>query len=367
MHALNRATRPAEIYARMSDILRGMEVGARMPPYRELKARLDAPQRSIDLVYERLEEEGAVRRRQGDATYVLDPWAGGSFVCLLSSGYLMGDAGTYARLFYLALERLVHANHPKTSTLILMTTEGNFVNEEREKQVRERLPMLQHQTRLLGAFSTYELRMPATQAVCRKLNLPCVSFWPPEAPGSILFPTSSDLIETGLRHLAEEGWRDIQVMGMSVQPAAVRELAARLFPNAAGRPKVECHVIPQDLASWQANEDAWIAFIRARIRANSLPEALLFADDTVCRMALLGASMEGVSLAERCAIVTQSSKDLPVRATRDLTRLEFDFDLIAAEALRMMESLLRGAVRPHRNPIPVALHVGRSSRRGDYR
>jgi len=367
MHSLNRATRPAEIYARMSDILRGMEVGARMPPYRELKARLDAPQRSLDLVYERLEEEGAVRRRQGDATYVLDPWAGGSFVCLLSSGYLMGDAGTYARLFYLALERLVHANHPKTSTLILMTTEGNFVNEEREKQVRERLPMLQHQTRLLGAFSTYELQQPATQAMFRKLNLPCVSFWPPEAPSTVLFMNSTEVIAAGLRHLAEQGWRDILVMGMSLKPAEVRELAARLFPNASDRPKIECHVIPQDLASWQANEDAWIAFIRARIRANSLPDALLFADDTVCRMALLGASIEGVALAERCAIVTQSSKDLPVRATRDLTRLELDFDQIATEAVRIMEALFRGAVYPHRNPVPPALHIGQSSRRGDYR
>lgn len=99
-------------------------------------------------------------------------------------------------------------------------------------------------------------------------------------------------------------------------------LEARIANTYTPKPHIRWRTIEPDFASWERSEAACIQFARDLVRTGPLPEAILFTDD-------------------------------------------YDYDRIAAEALRMMHELLKGAPEITRTPIDLVLRIGKSSLKQD--
>ena len=75
---------------------------------------------------------------------------------------------------------------------------------------------------------------------------------------------------------------------------------------------------------------------------------------------------EGVKLAEICPVVTHANEGVPIRASRELTRVEYPHRAVARERLRTIAELVQGNTDYRPAHVTPALIVGRSSRREDY-
>ena len=51
MVSLGKMSRPGEVYLALSELVRGMQPGAKMPSYKDLRQRWKVPQRSLDIAY----------------------------------------------------------------------------------------------------------------------------------------------------------------------------------------------------------------------------------------------------------------------------------------------------------------------------
>lgn len=135
------------------------------------------------------------------------------------------------------------------------------------------------------------------------------------------------------------------------------EAVARIDPQAG----VELLHLPVDADL----EDVGARFVKRLLKRQHLP-ALMISDDYMTRGMIIGALEEGVKLAEVCPLVTVSNEGVPIRASRELTRVEYPHRALAYEQLYSLSEILRGHSEFRPRPVPPVLIVGRSSRRADY-
>jgi DNA-binding LacI/PurR family transcriptional regulator len=349
-------------YLAISSILRGKKAGDRMPSYQELKAQLSVPYRSIDLAYQRLEYEGVLERRWGRGTYVLDPFAGGTFVYITHDDFFITETGAYSRLEYLALNDLVRLRYPKCNIELMLTQARHPEGQtQRKLDVCTRIRALQHQMRFLGVISGYTFWGNDIADEFARLNLPLVDLGNPRAAASVFKSSATDSARIGLQHLIEEGWRDIAIVS-AVSEVSVDEIADGHRAASGATIAMQRMTVPD----FRTMEDVGAAHVKELLRHNTLPRAFLITDDLLCMGMLYGALEEGVKLADRCAIVTVSNEGIPIRASRAITRLEFSPAVYAAEVMRLMELLFDGQVGIKSAVISPTLKIGQSSRKADY-
>ncbi|MDD5705899.1 MAG: substrate-binding domain-containing protein [Kiritimatiellae bacterium] len=365
--SLYNLSRPGEVYLAASDLARSLKPGDRMPPYKELRRRWKVPQRSIDIAYDRLQAQGVLTRRWGRGIFVEAPLAGGTFAFIASSSSMRGEEGAYNRSWFIALEALLQERHPEVTLEMVVTPDDRSpaaVNNGRDAALRMRLPILRQQTRLLGAFGSYAVRRESL-AFCRELNIPYVSMCPLPGAPSVKTASLEETCAMGLEHLLNEGWRDIGVIGgqdRSSLPAAIKRLPRHLQARAA-RVRNYGDSGTFDYGDWRRFEKCWMDLAGQLLADRHPPEALILLDDVICRSMLLGAQLAGVNLPERFAMVTASNEDLPIYASRELTRMENSGRAIAAEGLRIMMALLDGKERVAPRPVMPTLIMGASSRK----
>jgi hypothetical protein len=365
-----KMSRPEELYRALSALVLDMPPGAKMPSYKDLSQRWKVIQRSIDMAYAQLEEQGVLTRRWGTGTFVEDPLAGGTFVYITGSHLLRSEEGASTRLWFIALEALIRERCPRATIEMLVTLDDPATaNKGRGSELSKRIPLLCRQTRLLGAFTAYWLADSAL-ATIRDLGLPVVGITHGTTPNNVWLASPVDICMAGLRHLIDEGWTDIAVIGRwaakSVLPESLERLASTTPSLKSLRLRTYAPPEDPDDLDWRRFEARWMGVSQQLLNDPSPPDALLVLDDVICRSVLLGAQLAGVNLPERFAMVTASNEDLPIYASRELTRIEFSAKAIAAEALRIMMALLQGHENQGQKTLMPTLIAGASSRKVNY-
>jgi DNA-binding LacI/PurR family transcriptional regulator len=362
--------RPGEVYLALSQIVRGLRPGEKMPSYKTLMQQLEVPQRSLDIAYERLEAEGVLERRWGDGTYVLDPCAEGMFLFLIRSVAVTGDLGASVRQMYLAFDRLVRERYPSSTLELLVMRAGDTPDSWPEDDLHRFIRALHGQVRLLGIFAGFTIS-DQMQAFCDEHCLPIVSLSGRRIlPHSVQFSATQAVIEFGLRHLLDEGWREIAIISPQHSHTvdflcAMDSIPHILSEYGLDHTSVTCHAASDVQRSHAAGDGA--AFIQEMLEQERLPQALVITDDVLCKQMIFGALEVGVKLAEHYALVTLSNAGIPIVASRPLTCVEVNGRAVAEEAMSVMEQLFRNESPLQRQPIMPSLIIGRSSRREYYR
>lgn len=370
MKKIVKVTRTGDVYHALSRLAMGKAAGERMPSYPELIESLGFSQGIIDRAYELLREQGVLETRPKSGSFVTHPYAESMVVFVTSTAMLMPGQNASSWRNYLALREVLPSVFPGAAAVELLLIDYAPEAAVREAAVLERLNSLNNHYRVLGVVADFFLTCPETYAYCASHQLPLTdACWDNTAnPYSVPAINPEYVWGLGLAHLREQGWQNrMLVVGLfGDSPAspnlaheqAIRAAAARLDPEAACE---FLHVpIGDDIGAAAAG------FAKCLIRDGRWPCALMVSDDCLTAGMIHGALDEGVKLAEVAPLVTLSNDGVPIRASRELTRVEVRHRAIAAEQLKTIAELLRGNTGYRPTPVPPALIMGRSSRRTDY-
>jgi DNA-binding LacI/PurR family transcriptional regulator len=366
MDEFSKVSQPGMVYLALSAMLRGMQPGAQMPSYKELRKCLGVPQRSIDLAYERYEAEGVLTRQWGRGTFVIDPFAGGTFIFLTDALYLTQQTGMYSLLEFIAIDELLQQHYPSSELELIVLHSNEGSGDSRDNDILRRIRGLNQHMRLLGAFAGFCIGSQEVRATFRELKIPLVDLNNVSTPYSVLATRMDAELELGLSHLVDEGWKDIAIVcnseGSRKEVEAYIQSHGLMARTAA--PTLRLYAIEEGFSRhW---EEFGIRFIKDFLKYKPLPEAFLILDDVICKGVLYGALEEGMQLAERCAMVSVSNEGIPIRASRPLTCIEYSAKAVGQEALSIMQQCFTGAETIERNTLRPRLVVGKSSCRADY-
>lgn len=365
MNKLVKLTRPAEVYARLSRLVMRLEAGAQMPSYNKLRQELRVPQRSLDMAYEELRQIGAIEARSRDGVYVCNPYADASVLFIVSAGSLRPESGSGVRQQYIVTRQHLQEYFPGASLEMLVTDRTEPV--EREQYIRHRVDLLNRHLRVIGLISTYHVRERASLSFFRRLGVPLLDRDNDLNPHTAKVGWLDESMRLGIEHLRGEGWKDVAVAtvlfydsGVDIADAVAqrRSELAKAYPGVAFHPVP----VPHEGDCVQAGAD----MVKSWLAAGGLPQALVVTDDYLCRGLLAGAQTAGVDLAARCALVVAENEGVPVRASRELTRIELPQNAVAVEQLRFMKRILKGERNVRGPEVAPRLVVGQTSHRSDY-
>ena len=327
---LAQTTKPGETYIQLGHMIKNMSQGDRMPPFSKLLKQLKITQRSLDIAYGRLKEDGALDIKKQSGVFVKNPYAGGTFLFIAAEClFLSHKGGENLRLYFAELRRKIHHYFPQSNLEIMLTESPDAQHYDREPQLRERLSRENNQKRILGAFVSYHITEQETMDMFNSLDIPFV-----DIDGNCLkiFDCMHDA-KIMVEHLQKLGYGKILILTnlLHKNPQLNEYLKKNsnlnyyyIDSNAEGIDLVECG----------------INYMKSLIDSGEMPEAFAVTDDYFCQGMLIGAYMKGVNLEEEYGIITVSQQGVPIHSNTPVMRLNHCWGKIANIASEIMKKKL---------------------------
>jgi DNA-binding LacI/PurR family transcriptional regulator len=350
---VTQTTKPGEAYIRLSNIIKKLQAGEKIPPYSQLLKELAITQRSLDMAYERLKAEGVLEVRKHRGVFVKRPYAGGTFLFVAAEDvFLAHNKGEYIRLYFSELRKAISQKFPGSRLEILLTESPDIEDFEREPQLQKRIEAMSKQSRILGVFISYSI-LKETKAFFDKKKIPFI-----DINGSILI-TSDALynIKTMVESLQSEGFKKIIVTGNHYITKHVSAFNAdgnkRLADYLNDNPDVKYLTVPIDADRGLNIAQYGIDLISEIIDNQELPEAFVVLDDYFCQGLIMGAYMKSIWLEEQCRILTVANQGITIfsRHPKKITLLNYNWNMIANAASDLMLNFLKE--RPVKLPMIV--------------
>ena len=316
-------TKPGETYIRLGHMIKKMAPGERMPPFNKLLKLLGITQRSLDMAYGQLKEEGVLDIKNQSGVYIKNPYAGGSFLFVGAEDvFLSHIGGENIRLYFAELRRKVHHYFPGSSLEVILTESPDKEYYDREPQLRKLLSQQSKLTRVLGAFVSYNIVEEQTIRDFHALDIPFV-----DLNGNCLKVNDCfHDIKTMVSYLRQNGMKRIFVISSFPKDP---ELKNYITADA----DIEIHSFDSQ------NDDmvkAGIEYIKTLIDSGKMPDAFVVHDDYFCQGILLGAYIRGVKLEDEYGLITVSQQGVPIYANNSFPRLNYQWDTIADAASKIM-------------------------------
>ncbi len=325
-------------------LARGAGPGVRLPPVRELAARLDASVNTVRGVLLVLEREGLLHVRRGSGVYAAATPAAARRLAILCE-YDLFHPGVSP--FFLSLVgRLRRWGRERgLATQLYVGTCSAF--EHAEDVTAPGFVEDAEAGRLVGVFSLSTILSDERVARLQARGLPVVAN--AEGPrlsrlgcGIVRVDTAA-MVAAGVRALAAAGRRRIGLLGwghrLALEDGPYAAEMRRL--GLAVRPEWVCWDLPAELegAGWEGLRAIWRA-------SREKPDALLITDEELFRTAKIAVYELGLRVPEDLAIATVSNRGSEVPYPFPVDRMELDPGEIAAQMGRIMSEMLEGRPAP---------------------
>jgi DNA-binding LacI/PurR family transcriptional regulator len=342
---VTQTTKPGEAYIRLSNIIKKLQVGDKIPPYSQLLKELAITQRSLDMAYDRLKADGVLEVRKHRGVFVKRPYAGGTFLFVAAEDvFLAHNKGENLRLYFSELRKAINQKFPGSRLEILLTESPDTEGFEREPQLRKSIEDMSKQSRILGVFVSYEIFEEETKTLFNKKKIPFI-----DINGAILIINDAFYnIKTMVESLQAEGFKKIIVTGInyyidkhfsSGYTESKKELADYFNKN----PDVKYLTVPIEIGKGLNIAQYGINLVSKILDTQELPEAFVVLDDYFCQGLIMGAYMKGIWLEEQCRIVTIANQGIPIysRNPQKITLLNYNWNIIAGAASDLMLNFMK--------------------------
>lgn len=323
---LSQTTKPGETYISLGHMIKNMAPGDRMPPFSKLLKELKITQRSLDIAYKRLKEEGVLELKKQSGVFVTKPYAGGTFLFVAAeNSFLSHKSGENLRLYFSELRRKIHKNLPQSRLEIILTESPDAHHYEREPQLREMLIKENSQKRILGAFVSYHIKEQETIDTFNFLNIPFV-----DLEGNSLVITNRFYdVKIMVTHLKKLGFKKICILSGSLYeyPKFKKYLEA---DSDLTYHQIGVNIEKIDLV------ECGIDYIKKLIDSKIMPEAFVIRDDYFCQGVLIGAYIKGIKLEEEYGLITVSQQGVPIHSNTPVMHLNYCWGEIANTALEIL-------------------------------
>ena len=323
---LAQTTKPGETYIQLGHMIKNMVPGDRMPPFSKLLKQLKITQRSLDIAYKRLQDEGVLELKKQSGVFVRKPYAGGTFLFAAAEDvFLSHKTGENLRLYFAELRRKIHHYFPQSRLEIILTESPDAKHYDREPQLREQLIRENNQKRILGAFVSYHVTEQKTIDVFNSLNIPFVDI----NGGSLKITNCFYDAKIMVEHLKELGYKKIIILSWLLynHPQFNKYLEVN---NDLTYHSIDDNIKGVDLI------ECGINYIKDLIDANNMPDAFAICDDYFCQGVLIGAYIKGVKLEEEYGLITVSQQGVPIHSNTPITQLNYCWDKIADAASEIL-------------------------------
>lgn len=327
---LAQTTKPGEVYIRLGHMIKNMSPGDRMPPFSKLLEGLGITQRSLDIAYKRLQEEGVLELKKQSGVFVRKPYAGGTFLFAAAEDtFLSHKSGANLRLYFSELRRRIHYYFSQSKLEIVFSESPDAQHYEREPQLREQLLRANQQKRILGVFVSYHITEQETVNMLNFMDIPFV-----DMEGDYLMITDCFYdVTTMVGQLKEMGYKRIAILASS---SSYPQFSKYLKANTdLTYHSIDDNLIEEDLV------ECGINYIKGLIDSNTMPEAFAISDDYFCQGVLIGAYIRGVKLEEEYGLITVSQQGIPIHSNTPVMHLNYLWDKIADTASEILRKKLR--------------------------
>ncbi len=325
-------TKPGETYVQLGHMIKRLSSGDRMPPFSKLLKQLKITQRSLDIAYKRLQEEGVLELKKQSGVYVRKPYAGGKLLFIAAEDvFLSHKTGENLRLYFAELRRRLHHYFPESSMDIILTESPDTQHYDREPQLRQQLVRENNQKRIIGAFVSYHVTEQETIDTFDALDIPFV-----DIEGNCLkIVNQYNDATVMIKHLAKLGYKNILVISsLEFEPQ-------QLMKCSKSNLKLTCHSLDNEKTGVDLIE-CGITFIKKLIESNEMPDAFAVLDDYFCQGMLIGAYIKGVILEDEYGLISTSQQGEPIHSNHPIMRLNYCWDRIADAASMILLEKLHG-------------------------
>ncbi len=321
-------TKPGETYIQLGSMIKNMAPGDRMPPFRKLLEIPDITQRSLDIAYSQLEEEGVLDIKNQSGVYIKNPYAGGTFLFVGAEDvFLSHVGGENIRLYFAKLRRQIHYYFPGSRLEVMLTESPDKEHHDREPQLRQLLGQQSKLTRVLGAFVSYSICEEQTIRDFHTLDMPFV-----DLNGNCLKVNDCfHDIKAMVSYLRQNGRKRIFVISSFPKNPEFKNYIAT---------NVDIEVHSFDFKNGDLVK-AGIEYIKGLIGSKNMPDAFAVRDDYFCQGMLIGAYTQGVKLDDEYGLITVSQQGVPIYANNSFPRLNYRWDIIADTASKIMLKKLK--------------------------
>ncbi|MCF6175507.1 MAG: GntR family transcriptional regulator [Victivallaceae bacterium] len=317
-----------------------MAVGVPLPPVATIMQQLAVSRATLDSAYRMLEAEGLIERHPGKGVFVSDRCATGEIAIVIKSTLLSAESSAFFRLAVTSLTKAISELNPRWQVK-LHVGQDTETDEAFPATLDLTSPVLLPSLR--GVFSFCPLFGLGTELEER--GVPLVRLGASNNRCSVSYDRN-DFLERSIQHLAGRGCCSVgliyAVNRRRTQRANSIIETERLVAELAGRAGLQYHHEWLMVHDGDWSETTGYELLQNFWQLNNRPDAVVVTDDILCNGALRALLQLGVSLPDDLSLVTLANQGGALAYHEPVTRVEFDVDQMAKQAVVMMDDLLHG-------------------------
>ena len=315
-----------------------MAVGVPLPPVAALMKQLAVSRATLDSVYAILESEGMIERYPGKGVFVSDSCATGEMAIVIKPTLLSAESSPFYRITATALTQAINELNPRWQVKLHV---GQVTEADEEFPATLDLTSPAVLPTLRGIFSFCPL-FELTNDL-KKNSVPLVGLGSQKGICSVGYD-HNNFLEQSIQHLAERGCRSVGLIYAVNRRRALlsnpiidtKQIVTELAAKAGLACRPEWLMIHD--GDW--SETTGYKLFQQLWEGKNHPDAIIVTDDILCNGVLRATLQLGVSLPDDLSLITRANSGVSLAYHKPITRVEFDSDQMARQAVVMMDNLL---------------------------
>ena len=320
-----------------------MAVGVPLPPVPAIMEKLSVSRATLDSAYSILEAEGLIERCPGKGIFVSDRCATGEMAIVIKSTLLSAESSPFYRKTSTSLTKALGELNPRWQVKLHV---GQITETDEEFPDTLDLTSPAVLSGLRGVFSLCPLFELATEL--EMSGVPVVRIGAQNDLHSVGYDRN-DFFKQSIQHLSERACRSVGLIYTinSRRHGSTDSLinTKRLVLELASQAGLQCQ--PEWIMIHDGDwfESTGYELFQQLWKETDHPDAVIVTDDILCNGVLRAALQLGVSLPDDISLIALANKGVPLAYHEPITRVEFDSDKLAKQAVIMMDDLL------HKRPL----------------
>lgn len=350
-----------QAYQFLNGLAKQKKTGEKFPTVPELMKKLSVSQVTIQSAYNVLEAEGIIERKGRGGIVIRDRLATGEFAIVTKPSLLNPDKAPFFPLAIKLLTEKIHEQHEDYKVKLHMGKQTS-TGAEFPSTLDINDPYILAGLRGVFSFAPlYELEERLNQS-----NVPLVELGTESKLSyCVNFEPWPELIKQAVEYLSKIG---CQSAGLIWPRAGFRNIekhedCAAILTELCRNTSIKCDpawMKPILLHEQELfNEKDAFEFMRNLWQMRQRPEAVIVCDEIYCRGALMAISSLGLKMPQDIKLITQNTHGLSLPYHMPVTRIEYNAEELAIQAVKTMMNLINGIAQEEKNiRIPGTLQIG---------
>ena len=314
--------------------------GVPLPSVAEIRSELGVSQDTVAKAFAVLEQEGLIERKRRKGVFVADPLKRtGEIAIVLSQVHLSKHASPFYARQCAHLRQQLHAVNPRWTVKLhlgVSTVPGPDLPVTLDLLDPTVLPRLRGVLSFVGLF---EVGVRLAEAGVSVVYFAAQ----PTSNAATVCLDHDQMLRDGIRHLADVGCRNVCLLStryIGTKPVGRDPVPVAAAAAAACGLRFRNEWIGHEEGGW-GERHGYDLFMRVWDQG-ARPDGVLVSDDVLCHGVLRAIQERQVNLPRDLRLVTNANRGFDFPYPRPVSRVEFDLDVMADKAVRMLETLCKG-------------------------